>query len=357
MLRKHIAQTKRGGIISGIILGLVVYFALGYSLTNTLTLEQSVAAAGPAPTLEKLQKAAYEEGKIVWYESSPESQFAKVEAAFNKRYPKIKLEQVRLRGADVGTRIIAESQADAPTADVATSGLDILIALDERRLLTKANWTDLGIARDLIATPYALRSMAVIYCISYNTNLVSEADAPKHWEDMLNPKWKGRIGIWEKPSALSLLTPAWGEKRVIEFTKKLAEQKPVVYQSSFPLNNALAAGEISVGIIIYHTAVPTIKKGGPIKLVFASPTPYEPLCSVIPLKGAHPNAAKLFIAWLHSFEGARAYEDATDRGNPWISGTETYEMLKGRKLSTFTPEQSKNFEIISNKIGNILMKH
>jgi len=219
MLRKHIVHTKRGRVISVIILGLGVYFALGFSLTNTLTLEQSVAVAGSEAALEKLQKAAYEEGKMMWYESSPEGQFAKVEAAFNKRYPKIKLEQVRLRGGDVGTRIIAESQADAPTADVAATGLDILIGLDERGLLTRANWADLGIAQNLLATPYALRSMAVTYCISYNTNLVSEADAPKNWEDVLNPKWKGKVGIWQKPSALALLTPAWGEERIIEFTK------------------------------------------------------------------------------------------------------------------------------------------
>ena len=356
MLQKNIVQTKRCRIISGIILGLGVYFALGFSLTNTLTLEQSVAVAGQEVTLEKLQKAAYEEGKMMWYESSPEGQFAKVEAAFNKRYPKIKLEQVRLRGADVATRIIAESQADAPTADVATSGLDILIGLDERGLLTRANWADLGIAKNLIAAPYGLRSMAVTYCINYNTNLVSEADAPKNWEDVLNPKWKGKVGLWQKPSGLALLTPAWGEERVIEFTKKLAEQKPVIYRSNFPLNNALAAGEISIGITIYHTAIPTIKKGAPIKLVFASPTPYEPLCSAIPSKSAHPNAAKLFISWFLSLEGAQAYEDATNRGNPWITGTKTYEMLKGRELSTFSPEQSKDFANIAKKIGKILLK-
>lgn len=355
MSRKHIVQNKWKTIISGFISGFFVYFALCYSLNHTLTPERPVAAAEPGAAMEQLQQAAYKEGKLMWYESSPEGQFAKVEAAFNKRYPKIKLEHVRLRGADVGTRIIAESQADAPTADVANSGLDILIRLDERKLLARESWADLGIAENLIAVPYALRSMAVTYCINYNTNLVSEADAPKKWEDVLNPKWNGKIGIWQKPAALALLTPAWGEEKILDYTKKLAELKPVIYRSNYPLNNALAAGEISVGITIYHTAIPTKKKGAPTQLVFASPTPYEPLCSAITSKAAHPNAAKLFIAWFHSLEGARAYENATNRGNPWISGTETYKLLQGKKLSTFTPEQSQYFGIISKKIEKILM--
>ncbi len=341
--------------MKGLILSWVAFFALSYSLTETLVARKTFAAVAPEVTLEKIKEAAHKEGGLMWYESSPEGQFNKVAIAFNKRYPKIKLEQVRLRGADIGTRIIAESQANAPTADVGTSGLEILLPLDERGLLMRSNWTELGIPQKLIAAPYALISMASIYCMNYNTQLVSEAEAPKKWEDLLNPKWKGKIGLWQKPSALALLAPVWGEERTLGFAKKLAEQKPVFYQSSFPLNDAVAAGEISVGITIYHTLSAALAKGAPLKLVFADPTPYEPLCSAIPVKSSHPNAAKLFVAWLLSLEGSAAYERATFRGNPWIEGTEAHKLLSGKKLSSFAPEQSKDFADIAKKLERILV--
>jgi iron(III) transport system substrate-binding protein len=355
MVGKYVVQMKRNKVIWSVILASVAYFTLSYSFTGTLGLGETVVLAAPEITLEKVREAAYKEGELIWYESSPEGQIAKVVSAFNKRYPKIKFEHVRLRGADTGTRIIAESQANAPTADVGTTGLEILLPLDERGLLIRSNWTELGIPQKLIATPYALISMASIYCLNYNTSLVSEADAPKKWEDVLNPKWKGKIGIWQKPSAIALLAPAWGEERTLNFAKKLAEQKLVFYQSSFPLNDAVAAGEVSVGITIYHTTTAALEKGAPLKLVFVDPTPYEPLCSAIPVKSLHPNAAKLFTAWLLSLEGAEAYERATYRGNPWITGTEAYKLLRGKKLSSFTAEQSKDFADISKKLERILV--
>jgi len=307
------------------------------------------------PDLNKLQQLAEDEGEIVWYESSPDNQFAEIASAFHKRYPKIKLSHVRLRGADTGTRIIAESQADAPTADVATTGLDILMAVDERGLLMRPDWKEVGIPPKLIATPYGLISMASIYCLSYNTKLVSEQAVPKNWEDVLLPEWKSKVGIWQKPAGMALLTPVWKEEKVLAFARKLAEQKPVVFRSTFPLNDAVAAGEIVIGMTIYHTAMAAVKKGAPLKLVFCDPTPYEPLCSSIPTKAKHPNAAKLFMRWLLSLEGAEAYEKATNRGNPWIEGTEASKLLHGKNLSTFSPEQSQEFTDISKKIEKILL--
>ncbi|MDA8124708.1 MAG: extracellular solute-binding protein [Deltaproteobacteria bacterium] len=340
---------RRGGaFIMGVVSGLFVAAGIG------LGVAQAAQAAQPNP-LAKLIEAAQKEGSVMWYESSPDDQFAKVQAAFEKRYPKIKLEQTRLRGGEVGTRIIAESQANAPTGDVGTTGLDILIALDQRGLLHKPNWAELGIPKNLIATPYAVTGMASTYCIIYNTKLVSEADAPKKWDDLLSPKWKGKIGLWNKSTALAFLQPAWGEEKTLQYTKKLAEQQPVMFQSTFNVNDAVASGEILVAITNYHTVIPSQRKGAPVKIVFAEVTPYEAICTSLPVKGSHPNAAKLFTAWLLSVEGAMAYESATFRGNPFIAGTETHKVLTGKKLATFAPDQSKYFADLVVKIEKSLM--
>jgi len=345
MLKKGCPKIKKCRIIFFVILACSMYLGLGLNVAHSQGIN-----------LESLQKAANKEGKLIWYESSPEDQFVQVEKAFNKRYPNIKLEHVRLRGGDVGTRVIAESKADAPTGDVVSSGLDILMELDKRNLLSKNNWGDLGFPQDIIATNYALKSMVVCYIIDYNSDLVSPADAPQNWEDLLNPKWKGKLGIWQKPSGIAELSPAWGDDKVLDFAAKLAQQNPVIYSSNYPLNNSLGAGEISVAITNYHTVFPSLKKGAPIKMVFASPVPYEALCSSITSKGSHSSAAMLFMTWFHSPEGAKAYEDATNRGNPWIAGTKTYDILQGKELSTYSPEQSGELKNMINKIEKILIK-
>jgi iron(III) transport system substrate-binding protein len=197
--------------------------------------------------------------------------------------------------------------------------------------------------------------MASIYCVLYNTKLVSEVDAPKKWDDLLLPKWKGKIGLWNKSTALAFLQPAWGEEKTIQFTRKLAEQQPVMYQSTFNVNDAVASGEILVAITNYHTVIPSQLKGAPVKIVFAEVTPYEAICTSLPTKGSHPNAAKLFTAWLLSAEGASAYEQATFRGNPFIPGTDTHKVLSGKKLATFAPDQSKYFADLVVRIEKILM--
>jgi iron(III) transport system substrate-binding protein len=355
MEEKRIDSRKKSKIVRCVVLGSIACLSLSFCLMGPMGSGKMALAASSEAVLEKLREAAYKEGELMWYESSPDNAIAKIAAAFSKRYPKIRLEQTRLRGAEVGTRIIAESQANAPTGDVGTTGLEVLWALEERGLLMKPNWAEMGIASTLVAAPYALKTMASSYCLIYNTKLVSEADAPKSWEDMLNPKWKGKVGIWQKSSALALLASVWGEARIIDFAKKLAAQKPVVYQSSYPLNDAVAAGEIALGITTYHTAPAAIEKKAPLKLVFVDPIPYEPICSSIPVKSPHPNAGKLFALWLLSREGAEAYERATYRGNPWIEGTETYRLLSGKKLSTFTPQQNKEFADISKKLDDILV--
>ena len=318
-------------------------------LSNTIAYGQNL-------DLEALRNEAVKEGKIVWYESSPEDQIAKIQLVFNTRYPDIKLEHVRLRGADVGTRIIAESSADAPTADVVTTGLDILVDLNDRNLLAKQNWNDLGFGSDLISTPYALKSMVALYIIDYNSDIVSAKDAPATWNDLLDPKWKGKVGIWQKLSSIATLEPAWGKDKVLEFAKKFAAQNPVIYNSNYPLNNALAAGEISVAITNYHTVFPVLGKGAPVKMVFATPIPYEALCSSITTKAKNPKAAMLFMNWLHSTEGAKTYEHATHRGNPWIAGTETYEIIRGKELTAYSPEQNEEFKNMLKEIDNIILK-
>src|SRR4029077_12757698 len=75
-------------------------------------------------------------------------------------------------------------------------------------------------------------------------------------------------------------------------------------------------------------------------MIGLDPTPFGMICGGILKYGRNPNTARLFLAWLASPEGAITFEKMTKRGNFFVAGTETSKLLKDRKLSFFTAEQS-----------------
>ena len=290
---------------------------------------------GTTAILDQLVKEANKEGKVLWYESSPEVAIANVGAAFNKAYPGIKLEQLRLTGTKIGTNILVESQGGGPTADVGTSGPNIAYDLAERGLVQKVNWEELGVDPKLIGDQTALATCASPFVLVYNTKMLSEAEAPKTWDDLLNPKWKGKFGHWIQPFPEAILAHAWGLEKAMDFLKKLRAQEPKLKPSTYSVAMDVAAGEYPFGIVVYHVTIPAIQKGAPLKNVFLNPTPVDMLHSFIPTKCAHPNAAKLFMLWLHSKEGNIAYENEVYRANPNIQGTNYSKLLAGVEISQY----------------------
>jgi len=283
-----------------------------------------------------LARAAENEGEALWYDSSPEDQTAKILTAFNAAYPKVKVKHIRLvGGVDIAARMVQEARAAGQSADVATLAVDQVWALNNRGLLSGADWQKYGVPKELVPQPFAVLTTASVYVAIYNTQLVKPAEAPKQWEDLLHPRWKGRIGTWSSAQALTQLVPAWGSDKTSEYVDKFAAQNPVLYKSNFPLAQAVAAGELPVALGIYHAAQPAISKGAPIKVVMLNPTTKSTVYSVVAKHAPNPNTARLFVVWLTSPEGAKAYEDATARGNPVLASTRTSAMLKGLQQSEF----------------------
>jgi iron(III) transport system substrate-binding protein len=311
------------------------------ALAALLAAPTIVMATPSDETLAKLAAAAEKSGSIVWYESSPDDQAAKISAAFNKRFPNVKIEHVRDTGGNsIAARIVQESQAGSHTASIATSGASLLTPLVERNLVEKIDWTGLGIGHEVAHNDYGVLTTAVLTVIIYNTNLVSAAEAPKNWEDLLNPRWDGKIGLWVRAEGQGSLAEKWGEAKVADYITKLNALHPVFEKSTFPMAQQVAAGETQVALGLYHSAQPAIRKGAPIKVVIPDPAAINALYSFVPAKGGNIAGGKLLALWLATPEGAKAYEDATDRGNPAIAGTRTQAMLKGHTIAVFPIEQS-----------------
>ena len=217
------------------------------------------AQAASADPLRDLAAAASKKGPVVWYESSPPEQMIKVIAAFNKRYPDIKVQYVRSTGGGgIAARVIQESEAGAATASFILADVQQLIPLQQRNLLLSRDWKELGVDQTLVRTPYAVAATAALGVVIWNKNKVTDEQAPKSWDDFLAERWKGRVGEWVRAPTLATLAKAYGEARMKEYTRRLIELQTMVYPSTFQLAQQVAAGEVDIGMGLFHSAQPVI---------------------------------------------------------------------------------------------------
>jgi ABC-type Fe3+ transport system substrate-binding protein len=295
---------------------------------------------GPGPTpaearsFDDLVASALSEDPAIWYDSSPDDQGRAVTEAFATRFPGASVRHVRLVGGlDIAARMVLEARTRGEAADVATLAAEQAHGLHERKLLAEVPWQALGVNRAMVAAPHALATATAVFVLLYNPELV--AAPPASWEDLLAPDWAGRFGTWVSPHALVQLVPSLGNEEATRYAARFAAQEPVLFRSTFPLVQAIAAGDLAAGVGVWHAAKPLISAGAPVRVSRLSPTPVSTLYTVVAAGATSPNTGRLFAVWLASPEGALAYETATGRGNRRVAATETAAFLEGAEVSEF----------------------
>jgi iron(III) transport system substrate-binding protein len=303
----------------------------------------AVSTHAGAATGEAVIAAAKGESGLVWYDHYDRAAAEGTLAAFQRAYPFVKkTEFVDVPSAQKTAKIIQESMAGGPTADVLLNEASVQQSLFDRGLLLETDWAALGVATSpvMTPTPYMILALTPPYVVLYNTDLVKEADVPRSWDDTVDPKWKGHTGQWMRAAMFVNLLPAMGEAKARDLVVRLAALQPRLFDGQFPLSQAVGSGEISFAVTAYDSAVRIVEKGAPVKIVGLDPTPIGMISAGVLKYGRNPNTARLFLSWLATPEGAITFETMTKRGNYFVAGTETSKLLKDRKLSYFTPEQS-----------------
>lgn len=312
-------------------------------------------------SLEEVAQKAAEEGTIVWYESIPPELADLVMADFKKEYPDLDFNYVTVGGSQRLARVTQESMGGGPTADALTDGASSIMTLAEQGFARAIDWEKLGFDTSSADVPneYMVRTNAAVYVTIYNTDLVSEDDVPSTYDDLLSDKFAGNWGTWARPNGFLNMLPVWGEEKTREFVEALAEGKPTLYRAPQAAAEAVGAGEIAIAHFMpYHTVLPTIEKGAPIKVVFLEPIPVTSVYGYLPKYGAHQNAGKLFMSWLASPAGAASVEAATGRGNPFTTKTILGAQLEGKEMTTldvnFEIENTDHIRALETELGEIL---
>jgi iron(III) transport system substrate-binding protein len=165
-------------------------------------------------------------------------------------------------------------------------------------------------------TPYT----TMPYVIMYNKKLVPEADAPKTWQDVLAPRWKGKVAYADatKSGSSYTLLVTWltlyGKNDTgWKFVEDLLRQSKVLPKSSMTYQ-MVANGEIPVGLTFEQGAFEFLKGGAPVAIVYPSEgTAVIPDASAIVKNAPHPNAARLFLDFTVSREGQELTMDKFGR--------------------------------------------
>lgn len=311
--------------------------------------------AASAQNLAALQAAAEKKPAVIWYESSPTDQADKVIAAFNKKFPQVKVRQVRMVGGnDLAVKTVQEMQARGYTGDVLTGGADHLWSLKERGYLESMNWSSIQVDKALAPNPFMMSTTASVYVVLWNSKKVTDAQAPTTWEQVLDPKWTNRMGSWVRASVFAQLAATQGASTAQKQLQQFIALKPMLFKSTFPLAQAVGAGEVDIGVGFYHSTLPPMNAGAPIKMRAMEIVPMHIIYSGISKNARNPEGARLFLSWLATEQGALSYEEATGRGNPLIPKTKTAQFLKGKKLSEWAPEKSGELGALNEHFNKML---
>jgi len=278
------------------------------------------AAAPPAEAITpELIEAAKKEGKVVYYSSMDLPVGEKLGKAFEAAYPGISIQIERSGSERLFQRVAQEFSSNIHAADVINSS-------DAAHFIPwkKSGWLMPFVSEDIAKffpaqyrDPDGMFAVSRIWLssIAYNTNLVKDEDAPRSFADLLDPKWAGKMVKGHPAYSGTIMTATFQIVRELgwDYYEKLAKQRVMQVQSSTDPPKKLSLGERAVMADGNEYGVVLLKEAGqPVEPLY--PTEGTPTISGptgIFASAPHPNAAKLFQAWLHTRETQQFFMDFT----------------------------------------------
>jgi len=257
--------------------------------------------AGP-DRAQRVLEAAKKEGTLTFYTTIAEKDIPIIVLPFEKKYG-IKINIWRAGTDKVLQRTVAEANARRYEVDAIHFGSPEMEALHREKILQPVSSPHF---KELLpgALPAHREWVATILSVwvqSYNTNLIKKQDLPKTYLDLLNPKWKGKLGIEVKNQEwFSTVAEELGGEPGINFFRELVAKNGIsVRQGHSLLNNMVVSGEVPMALTVYNYLAETAKqKGAPVDWFAIEPAVARSNAIGIARRAPHPNAALLFYDYM-----------------------------------------------------------
>ena len=307
-------KPRQTGIVAAMLAASIAWTSIACALT------QAEIANLSGPDREQvLIEGAKKEGKVVLYSALiAQIVLRPMAEAFQKKYPFIKMEYWRAESEKIIPKVLAERSANSLLADV-LEGSGIAVPLIDAKAVQAFHSPGIDASLPQYRDSNHLWAATRISFMgsAYNTKLLKPDQAPKTFEDLLNPALKGKIA-WRAGSEsggaqlfITNLRTAWGEEKADAYFQKLSQQKIVNFTASArALVDQVMSGEYAVALDIYmqHARISADQGAS----VASQPMPIIPSTNgtvMYPLGAPHPYAGMLLIDYMLSPEGAKVLVD------------------------------------------------
>lgn len=269
---------------------------------------------------------------------------------FNKKYPFIKADLVRLGGTAMVSRILTEAQAGASKFDVAVGISPSLTPMRERNLIAPYVTSEASSLYDDLYDPKGYWTTVYLntLVLGYNSKVITRTDLPKTYDDLLKPQYKQKFIIdIENHDVFVALSQEWGQEKAINYFRGLSKQEPVYLRGNTNRANFVSVGERSM-TFVYAQVIERMKQtGAPVDWIPLEPVAVELNVAMLSAKAAHPNSAKLFIDYLVSKDGQEFLKTFRRIGPRKDVKPDPSKLFEGFRRRVVTPDNYKNLREIT----------
>lgn len=254
-----------------------------------------------------LVERARSEKEVTFYSSLQAVDADGYVKAFNKRYPFVKVNIFRISGQKQVLMIQTEFNAGKHGFDITNAsaaqafGIKKTGALNPYQSPQRQYFSTAHKDKEGYFTP----TYIVPVVLGYNTNMVKRGEAPKRYEDLLEPKWKANmiLDVEEFPW-FAVLLKHYGREKGLDYMRRLARQEILMGRGRTTQAQLISAGERAIGIALNSSSVLEFKtRGAPLDWTVLDPYYAKPNMLMLARHAPHPHAAALLIDWTLSDEG------------------------------------------------------
>ena len=252
------------------------------------------------------------EGALTLYTTIAEKDLPALIQPFESRYG-IKVTVWRAGTDRVLQRTMAEAAAGRHDVDVIHFGSPEMEALAREQILLPI---EVPVHADLQpgSVPEHKQWAATLLSVwvqAYNTKLVTRNELPRSYADLLDTKWKGKLGIEAKDQDwfASVVDVMGSGDKGLGFFRDLAARNGVSVRLGHTLlNNMVISGEVPVALTVYnYMPEQAKKKGAPIDWFALEPAIARSNAVGVARRAPHPNAALLFYNYLLSEQAQQSF--------------------------------------------------
>jgi iron(III) transport system substrate-binding protein len=261
------------------------------------TLAEIAAYEGP-DRLQRLTEGAKKEGSLALYTSRVAEDTTPVIDAFTKRYG-VDVQVWRASNRQVLQRVVQERRAGRCAVDVVSSGTPVLEPMHREGLLQAVKSPTMAELMPQALRPHGewVGISVNIISAAYNTNLVRPGEVPKRYDDLKDPRWKGRLAIdADDVDWFAAVVGRLGEEAGLRLFRDIVRTNGVSVRTGHTLiANMVAAGEVPLALTVYsYKPEQLTRAGAPIRALYLPPVITFTTGVSVTRCATHPNAALLF---------------------------------------------------------------